>query len=195
MRCDECGLELDAAKVLRCTKCKACVYCSRKCQTRNWKRIHKRVCTTDPKLRPFVRVEQAIERSLGKLPKIMVPRGATCYICLEEEGEPLMRGCACRGDSAGFVHLKCLSELASSSAEFLYSATNFLFSDRLCRAFEADHSCRDKKILRNFLDFLHFLLIFFDFLVFGFSNFLFFIKFLFKIINLTYFYLLNYLFT
>ena len=25
-----------------------------------------------------------------------------------------MRGCACRGDSAGFVHLECLTELAMS---------------------------------------------------------------------------------
>ena len=25
-----------------------------------------------------------------------------------------MRGCACRGDSAGFVHLECLTELAKS---------------------------------------------------------------------------------
>ena len=45
----------------------------------------------------------------------------TCYICLEEDdaviaggSSQLMRGCACRGDSAGFVHLKCLTELAMS---------------------------------------------------------------------------------
>ena len=28
--------------------------------------------------------------------------------------DALMRGCACRGDSAGFVHLECLTELAKS---------------------------------------------------------------------------------
>ena len=41
-----------------------------------------------------------------------------CYICLEGDGDgksaKLMRGCACRGDSAGFVHLECLTELAKS---------------------------------------------------------------------------------
>ena len=41
-----------------------------------------------------------------------------CYICLEgEEGGKLMRGCACRGDSAGFVHLECLTELAKSKED------------------------------------------------------------------------------
>ena len=113
--CEECGAVLDPAKVLRCIKCKACFYCSRACQTRNWRRIHKRVCTTDPLLRPFIRVEMAVERALTKEPKVQAPKEATCYICLDgEEGGKLMRGCACRGDSAGFVHLDCLVELAES---------------------------------------------------------------------------------
>ena len=37
--------------------------------------------------------------------------GKTCYICMEivdAEGEGCVRGCACRGDSAGFAHLSCL---------------------------------------------------------------------------------------
>ena len=41
-----------------------------------------------------------------------------CYICLEGDGDgkssKLMRGCACRGDSAGFVHIECLTELSKS---------------------------------------------------------------------------------
>ena len=120
-RCEECWAVLDPAKILRCTKCKACCYCSRACQTRNW-RIHKRVCTTDPALRPFIRVEMAIERVLKKLPKMeQAPKDATCYICLEGDGasslSKLMRGCACRGDSAGFVHLECLTELAMSKED------------------------------------------------------------------------------
>ena len=120
-RCEECWAVLDPAKILRCTKCKACSYCSRACQTRNW-RIHKRVCTTDPALRPFIRVEMAIERVLKKLPKMeQAPKDATCYICLEGDGasslSKLMRGCACRGDSAGFVHLECLTELAMSKED------------------------------------------------------------------------------
>ena len=60
----------------------------------------------------------AIERALTKQPKVRAPQDARCYICLEGEdggrSSKLMRGCACRGDSAGFVHLKCLTELARS---------------------------------------------------------------------------------
>ena len=115
-RCEECWAVLDPAKALRCVKCKACFYCSKACQTRNW-RIHKRVCTTDHLLRPFIRVEMAVERAL-KRPKIQqAPKDARCYICLEGEDDgrkssKLMRGCACRGDSAGFVHVDCLTEFA-----------------------------------------------------------------------------------
>ena len=115
-RCDECRAVLDAKKVLRCTKCKACFYCSEKCQKRNWKRIHKGVCSPDPGLRPFIPVEMAVERVLERMLKIEeAPKGATCYLCLggDEGGTlKLMRGCACRGDSAGFVHLECLADYA-----------------------------------------------------------------------------------
>ena len=115
--CDECGAVLDPAKILRCTKCKACFYCSAACQKRNWRRLHKRVCTTDPLLRRFVPVEMAVERALINQPKAQkAPKEATCYICLEGEEEEgkLLRGCACRGDSAGFVHIECLTKLAVS---------------------------------------------------------------------------------
>ena len=63
------------------------------------------------------RVEFAIERVLAKQPPMdQAPKGATCYICLEgeDDGSKLMRGCACRGDSAGFAHIECLTELAKS---------------------------------------------------------------------------------
>ena len=112
--CEECWAILDPTKVLRCTKCKACRYCSRECQTRNW-RLHKRVCATKPSLRPFIRVEMAVERALAKQPTVQAPKDAFCYICLEGEDDgKLMRGCACRGDSAGFVHVECLTKLAVS---------------------------------------------------------------------------------
>ena len=113
--CEECRAD-DAT--LRCSKCKI-FYCSKTCQARNWK-IHKHVCSTDPADRPdrpFVPVEMAIERTLAKLPTLAnVPKGAFCYICLEG-GDGLMRGCACRGDSAGFVHLECLTKLAETKDE------------------------------------------------------------------------------
>ena len=114
--CEECGAPCE--KILRCTKCKACCYCSKACQTRNW-RLHKRVCSADPGLRPFIRVEMAIERALAKQPKIKAPKDATCYICLEGDSKSskLLRGCACRGDSAGFVHFECLVDLAVSKEE------------------------------------------------------------------------------
>ena len=117
--CEESGgCVFDPAKVLRCTKCKACFYCSAACQKRNW-RLHKRVCTTEPLVRRFVPVEMAVERALVmKLPKVQAPKDARCYICLDGDdggkSSKLMRGCACRGDSAGFVHLECLTELAMS---------------------------------------------------------------------------------
>jgi hypothetical protein len=42
--------------------------------------------------------------------------GAACYFCLgeedDEEGKPLVRNCSCRGDSAGFAHLSCLTKYA-----------------------------------------------------------------------------------
>ena len=107
----------------RCTNCKACYYCSEKCQKRNWKRIHKRVCTTDSALRPYIRVEMAIERVLAKQPPMeKAPKDARCYICLDGDDDDgtsskLMRGCACRGDSAGFVHLECLTKLAENKGE------------------------------------------------------------------------------
>ena len=106
--CEECGA---ANAKLRCTKCKACFYCSRACQTRNW-RLHKKICSPDQALRRFVPVEMAIERALAEQPTVQAPKDATCYICLEGDDATgkLMRGCACRGASAGFVHLECLAE-------------------------------------------------------------------------------------
>ena len=55
----------------------------------------------------------AIERVLKKLPKMEAPKDARCYICLEG-GDDLKRGCGCRGDSAGFVHVECLTKFAVS---------------------------------------------------------------------------------
>ena len=43
-------------------------------------------------------------------------RCSACYFCLGEEtdneGKPLLRDCSCRGDSAGFAHLSCLTKYA-----------------------------------------------------------------------------------
>jgi len=61
----------------------------------------------------------AIERALAKILKTEeVPDDAVCYICLDREGGPdggavPLRGCACRGPSAGFAHVDCLAEMAA----------------------------------------------------------------------------------
>ena len=101
--CEECGAEA----TMHCANCEVAFYCSKACQKKHWKRGHKRVCP----------VEIAFQRALGRLPPMdQAPKDARCYICLdgEEEGKKLLRGCACRGDSAGFVHVECLTELAMS---------------------------------------------------------------------------------
>jgi len=108
-RCEHCRKE-GATK--RCVKCTTCFYCDRNCQTKNWKQMHKRVCSEDPAIRPHVPIEMAVERALKRLPsQETAPADATCYICLDHDSK-LVRGCACRGESAGFVHLECLIELA-----------------------------------------------------------------------------------
>ena len=43
-----------------------------------------------------------------------------CWICYEnnsEEGNPIVRECACRGEDNGFVHIKCLVKLAKAKIE------------------------------------------------------------------------------
>ena len=49
------------------------------------------------------------------------PHGAACYFCLgeeeDEEGKPLVRNCSCRGDSAGFAHLSCLTKYAEQKCK------------------------------------------------------------------------------
>ena len=50
-----------------------------------------------------------------------VPDGAACYFCLgeeaDEEGMPFVRDCSCRGDSAGFAHLSCLTKYAEQKCK------------------------------------------------------------------------------
>mmetsp|Transcript_25553 Transcript_25553/g.101862 ORF Transcript_25553/g.101862 Transcript_25553/m.101862 type:complete len:300 (+) Transcript_25553:178-1077(+) len=59
----------------------------------------------------------AFERILATLPKTDVPAEAVCYICLDRVGPDSsalpLRGCACRGPSAGFVHVDCSAEMAA----------------------------------------------------------------------------------
>jgi hypothetical protein len=45
--------------------------------------------------------------------------GPLCFICLDGSNDndgPLRRDCVCRGDDAGYAHLKCLVEYAKSES-------------------------------------------------------------------------------
>jgi hypothetical protein len=50
-----------------------------------------------------------------------IPDGATCYFCLDDgpddAGQPLVRDCSCRGDSAGFAHLPCIIQYAKEKSK------------------------------------------------------------------------------
>jgi len=114
-KCAVCGKE--EAK-LRCSKCQSMHYCGKDCQRQDW-RCHKKWCTSDESVRRYVTIETAVERALGRFGPIEDASAARCYICLDDEGssssskkDVLLRGCACRGDAAGFVHVRCLLELA-----------------------------------------------------------------------------------
>lgn len=52
---------------------------------------------------------------------LMCRKDAQCYICLgeghDENNQPPRRDCSCRGTDAGFVHLACLVEHASSRSK------------------------------------------------------------------------------
>ena len=96
---------------------------------KNWKKLHKRVCSEDPSIKPHVPIEMAVERALKRLPsQRTAPADATCYICLDHDSK-LVRGFACRGDSAGFVHRECLIELAERDEE---GSTRSKFSFNFC---------------------------------------------------------------
>ena len=52
----------------------------------------------------------------GKPLELKPPDKPSCWICLEEDpdesGAPIRRECSCRGDSAGFIHVKCITKYA-----------------------------------------------------------------------------------
>ena len=110
------------------------------------KRASTRAQSTESSMTP---ADQQLKRALAPpLPKMEeAPKNAFCYICLEGEGDDgksskLMRGCACRGDSAGFVHLECLTKFAVSKED----------SDDVASALAAWMSCINcKRSLTGFL--------------------------------------------
>ena len=65
-------------------------------------------------------IDQIDSLTLGRA-EILIPDGATCYLCLgdglDEAGVPLVRDCSCRGDSAGFAHLSCIVQYAKQKCK------------------------------------------------------------------------------
>ena len=67
-----------------------------------------------------------------------IPGGAACYFCLgeeaDEEGKPLVRNCSCRGDSAGFAHLSCLTKYSEQKCKRADDGDTVAFSNpwRFC---------------------------------------------------------------
>jgi hypothetical protein len=59
--------------------------------------------------------------------------GAACYFCLEEgpddEGKSLVRDCSCRGDSAGFAHLSCLTKYAEQKCKKVVDGKSHSFAE------------------------------------------------------------------
>mmetsp|Transcript_30891 Transcript_30891/g.65290 ORF Transcript_30891/g.65290 Transcript_30891/m.65290 type:complete len:494 (-) Transcript_30891:143-1624(-) len=56
--------------------------------------------------------------------------GVSCWICLEEGpdelGKPLVRDCACHGESAGFAHLSCIIQYAKGKSWSAFPSTPHL---------------------------------------------------------------------
>ena len=105
--CEDCRKE-GATK--RCMKCRTCFYCDRECQRKNWKKLHKRVCTTKTRVSSPARalIEMAIERVLRRLPsQATAPAEATCYICLDHDSKLVYAAApAQRRQRPSFVHVE-----------------------------------------------------------------------------------------
>ena len=65
-----------------------------------------------------------------------VPDGAACYFCLgegpDDVGKPLVRDCSCRGDSAGFAHLSCLTAYAEQKSRAAGDGNSFIDPWEIC---------------------------------------------------------------
>jgi E3 ubiquitin-protein ligase DOA10 len=64
-------------------------------------------------------------------------REAVCYLCLDggvddDDGQPLLRDCACRGTDAGFVHLSCLTNYAAAKSRQASEMNEFSDPWKIC---------------------------------------------------------------
>lgn len=70
-----------------------------------------------------------------------------CWICLEGGGDgddpgPVMRGCACRGDTAGFAHISCLVEYATRTSDVEHERDDSSTSDAWEKAWLVCPTCK-----------------------------------------------------
>ncbi|KAL9187256.1 hypothetical protein ACHAXT_001359 [Thalassiosira profunda] len=74
--------------------------------------------------------------------------GASCWICLEEgpddAGNPLVRECSCRGDSAGFAHVSCLIEYAEKKCVSTIGTNQESFDAAWLKPFTVCPNCNQK---------------------------------------------------
>ena len=112
--CLACGKA--GAKSL-CMGCKTVYFCGKACQKEAWpghkkecRRIKREKARRVDEAEAAFAAEEAIAADWGRDD---IPKGAECYICLNQcapgqlRGD-LVRGCSCRGPHAGFVHVRCL---------------------------------------------------------------------------------------
>ena len=128
--CGFCGLQ--SATLKKCMGCRAIHYCGRDCQLQH-RKAHRDDCRRISKKREeeaalVALLKDAVEKPTDDdSPYMYLPDGdlpgdnASCWICLEEgpdeHGMRIRRGCACRGDFAGWAHPFCLAQYCRSKAE------------------------------------------------------------------------------
>ena len=131
-QCASCQETGDNLK--RCTGCKSVWYCNVACQ-RAHRKHHKKECRERAQEMAAATDVQKLSLAEGgdgvtgsKSSSISCKRDEderTCWICLDEEGpeegEPLLRDCACRGN-AGFVHVACATKNAKTKSDAAFDA-------------------------------------------------------------------------
>ena len=116
--CATCGRQ--DLRITRCAGCKSVGYCGPACQKAGWpshkkecKRIVRAAAAEKARIleKPRRKYEEAAAAAVEEC-RARIPDGAVCYAC--NKGGDLVRGCSCRGPSAGIIHLECLIKFAEA---------------------------------------------------------------------------------
>ena len=114
--CAVCAKALNNDEARECEKC-GTRFCGETCE--NEHRAQAKICddTAEDGGAELIHINQkgkkAWEHAVSSCAEEAA--GKTCYICMEildGDGDNCVRGCACRGDPAGFAHLTCLAQQA-----------------------------------------------------------------------------------